>query len=193
MGVVYYLWRDDSKTAYELGKVWNWGVIFGCPRHTSVGTPMILKPRDAPECAELLRTHLVEEERALRAEFGGKPRDCAPLDYFTFVCTDIAAWSEGQPFEFISEHDGRLEHAHMEGYPNYKRTRKQTHTGSRYDAWKDHGPRCACEKPMLSDWPGNAMCVKCGCYKMCPVCGEYAVTGQVACAKHVHRVRKEDL
>lgn len=189
MGVLYYLWRDDNKTAYELGKSWTWGEIFGCPRHTSVGTPMILKPEDAPELAELLRMHLVEHEHSLAVEFGHEPRQVASLDYLAFVTADIARWSEGQPFEFISEHDHRYEAACMEGYPNF--TNRQFRTGSRFDAWLERGPRCECEEPTTADgFSRVAYCTTCGRYKMCPVCGEHAAVGQVACEKHVHRVRK---
>jgi hypothetical protein len=189
MGICYYLWRDDNKTVYELGKVWDWGSIFSSGR-ASTYTPMTLKPEDAPELAELLRAHLIEKDRKVRLEFGeAHGRTVTPLDYFAFVCADIARWSEGQPFEFISENDHRYENASMEGYPNY--TNRQFRTGSRFDAWLERGPRCECAEPKIDDWPGSPMCTTCGRYKMCPVCGEHVAPGQVACSKHVHRVQRK--
>jgi hypothetical protein len=198
MGTCYYLWREDNKTVYELGKSWNWGWAFGYERRPGRSDPMTLQPQDAPELAELLRTHLIEGERALRAEFGGTERDgdletdTLAIEYFAFVCADIARWSEGQPFEFISENDGRYENASMEAWDRCGHAgRASIRTGSRYDAWRDRGPRCACADPTVTDgFSSVAYCTTCHRYKMCPICGEFAAAGEVACDKHRHRVGK---
>jgi hypothetical protein len=191
MGTCYYLWRDDNKTAYDLGKEWSWGEVFGCPRHTSIGTPMTLAPQDAPELADLLLMHLAEKDRELREEFGDNhaPIDYyaqSRIDYYAFICADIARWSEGQPFEFISEHDHRYENASMDAYDRGQP--RGAVTGSRFNSWRARGPRCACADPTIDTlWSDVAYCTTCHRYKMCPICGEFAAAGEVACNKHRHR------
>lgn len=182
MGTCYYLWRDDNSTAYDLGKSYGWGDAFGCPRGTSIGAPMTLAPEDASELAELLVASLIER--------GYIKSELDRLDYYAFVAADVARWSEGKPFEFISEHDHRYEDACMDAYDRGAE-RETVVTGSRFESWQERGPRCACEEPDVAVDYTPAMCRKCGRYKMCPICGEHAAAGEVACEKHVHRARKK--
>jgi hypothetical protein len=184
MGTCYYLWRDDNKTVYDLDKSWNWGELFGRPRGASMGTPMTLAPQDAPELAELLLAHLIAEDYVDPG---------TSIEYYAFICADIARWSEGQPFEFISEHDHRYENASMDAWDRAGRDgRNAMHTGSRFDAWRDRGPRCACAEPVIDTlWSDVAYCSKCHRYKMCPICGEFAAAGEVACTKHRHRAGRK--
>lgn len=181
MGTCFYLWRDDNHTAYDLGKAWEWGWAFGYERRPGRSDPMTLSPEDAPELAELLLAHLVGK---------GYVEPGTSIEYYAFVCGDIARWSQGQIFEFISEHDHRYEDANMEAYDRDDTGRESVVTGSRFDAWRDRGPRCKCDgdpHPHVS--PGY--CVQCLRYKSCPICGKPAAMAERACNDHRHRAGKE--
>lgn len=121
MGTVYYLWRDDTREAYELGKSWHWEEVFVA--HPGRSEPMLVTVNEVDTLAELLC--------AAEAQYGSalKPDE---IDYFTWVARDIVRWSEGRLFEFVSEHDGRIESAQMEGWDERPPRHREYITGSRY-------------------------------------------------------------
>lgn len=131
MGVCYYLWREDNRTAYELGKSYGWDEPLG-QGYTGTGEPMTLKPEDAPTLAELLAAHLLEEGWWKAEDIKAADQNSPTGSYFGDVCADIARWSEGQPFVYVSENDGRIEDASMEAYDSKLGHERAWITGSRF-------------------------------------------------------------
>lgn len=86
MGTVYYLYRSDSQTAYELGKwAWSWADTLGG------GSPII-----------------VDDAQTLAAMLALSDPDTS-MDYLGRVAEDIVDWSAGMPFVFLDEHNPLIE------------------------------------------------------------------------------------
>lgn len=100
MGTCYYFWRDDNQTAFELGKAGELHALFEPTR------PVILMPDYAETFAELWAMEWA------RRYPGGLDAACTD-SLFRRVAADVIAWSEGQPIEYVDEHDGRIERAGM--------------------------------------------------------------------------------
>jgi hypothetical protein len=102
MGTCYFFFREDTKTGYDLGKVYGWSEFFG-------DDPWILKVEDVQELAGQLDKCLARE--GYRARY--------PLEWVSTVMTAAAVWSDGQPVRLVSEYHALIEDVVMEGYPNF--------------------------------------------------------------------------
>ena len=111
MGTCYYLIREDD-VVYDLGKAYGWGALFG-ESPTGVYAPMALRPEDADTLAELLEQHLLADGWWKREDTDRIP------GYLKRVCQDIADWSAGKAFVFVSEHSAQLERIEMRTYDEW--------------------------------------------------------------------------
>lgn len=110
MGTNYYLYRPDTRTAYDLGKVYEWRALFG---HEE----MALTPADAQTFAQLLRLHSPppawDPEEPAEVTNGAHT---TLSEYLNFVARDIIRWADGKLFRFASLDDGELERASMDAH-----------------------------------------------------------------------------
>ena len=74
---------------------------------------MTLQLEDADALADLLAQHLLARGWWQPSDFDRVP------GYLNQVCHDIADWSVGKAFEFVSEHSGRLESLYMRAYDEW--------------------------------------------------------------------------
>lgn len=99
MGTCYYLVRRDNRTGYDLGKSYGWDGAFAYP--------MVLKAADVDTLVDLI----VQTSKPY-----GWCQTKKDREYLRIVALDIVDWSEGQPFEYHSEHSGLVEDICMEGW-----------------------------------------------------------------------------
>lgn len=181
MGTCYYLWREDNRTAYDLGKAYGWGRVFGGDSTSGRDQPMTLTADDAIDCAARLCDALMLAGYAEPIEVENY------RSYYEAVCADIARWSDGKPFVFVSEHDGRIEDRSMQAYDEWidaGHPREHEHsddawiTGSRFKSshpeWPDEWPLIAERRehaPLVGKQGYNVKILGCRC--------GYQITGNV--------------
>lgn len=119
MGTIYYLWRDDNGTAYELGKLWDLRRVFDNERGRRYGeTINVVHEEDAGTLAELI-------ELALFGDHVNAPGEPSHFDiqWMQDIARDIARWSDGKPFRFLDDQAGELERAGDKEEQEYWRVR----------------------------------------------------------------------
>lgn len=128
MGTCYYLVRRDTRTVYDLGKAYFLHHAFGdvplCVTADDVDTLVSLIL--AAERGDLDGAHDVSLHR-------GPDAHDEHWAYWRAVALDVVDWSEGQPFEFHSEHSGLIEDIHMEGWDHDPKRERLYTTGDRHD------------------------------------------------------------
>ena len=166
MGTCYYLFRDDTGTAYDLGKAYGWGKAFGESPTGGDGDPMTLAPDEAPELAARLGDALMIAGYMEPVEIENY------RSYFEAVCSDVARWSDGKPFRFVSEHAGCIERAQD------TTTDDDWITGSRFKSehpeWPDEWPAIPERRehaPIVGKQGYNVTILGCRC--------GYQITGNV--------------
>lgn len=123
MGTTYYLWRDDTGTAYELGKNWELSQVFDAQRGIALGeTQSIVREQDADVLAEMIELALWTPALSRR-----EPTDL-DVQWTYDVALDIARWSEGQPFRFLSEHASEIERASDKAHEDFERVQRPSPT-----------------------------------------------------------------
>lgn len=137
MGNCYYLIRRDTRTAYGLGKAWFLSHVFGGRpgMRCDEGPPMCATPADVDTIVELIAA-------ADRGDFElahdvsihyGSRIDPDYAAYWRAVAADIVDWSEGQPFEFHSEHSGIYEEISMDAWDVVPWRHRLWQTGDRHN------------------------------------------------------------
>jgi hypothetical protein len=90
VGVEYYLARDDNKTLFDLGKVYEWiheDGVWPCDRQTQY----------IEADPEGLKTRLVKASSGFNIDDLDK--------YCLTVAERVIRWSDGKPFVCVSEYD----------------------------------------------------------------------------------------
>lgn len=105
MGTCYYLIREDNQTLYELGKTGEWHRAFSDARWIIVDSDSDHRDMVESLCSASERVGWNLEELT----DVGNGEWITNREYIRRVFADIVRWSDGQWFEFISEHDGRYE------------------------------------------------------------------------------------
>jgi len=118
MGTIFYLWRDDTETAYELGKHGELRDVFDRERGVRYGeVTNIVREQDADTLAELMELAIWQYDDR------GQPSD-ADIQWIQDVARDITRWSEGKPFRFLSEHASEIERASDRSYEEFDRVHR---------------------------------------------------------------------
>lgn len=133
MGTCYFLIRRDTMTGYDLGKAWELCRAFAPHQAVTGGQyeeTFVVTTSDVDTLAELMA--LASSGDLEIADVHRRPPDPEQLAYWRLVALDIVDWSEGQPFEFHSEHSGLYEDLTMDGWEDD--LQRIWETGDRHNA-----------------------------------------------------------
>ena len=129
MGTCYDLIRRDTMTGYDLGKAWHLHHVFEARGHA---IPMQVTLADVPELAELMARSERGDLEIANVHWSALEPD--RIAYWTLVAADIVDWSEGQPFEFHSEHSRLHEEISLESWDRDPPRKRLWTTGDRHDS-----------------------------------------------------------
>lgn len=130
MGTSYYLIRRDTRTVYELGRAYFLRQVFR-------ETPLRVTAGDVDTLVALILAAQrgdLDEVHDVSLHRGPDVADetCA---YWHAVVVDVVDWSEGQLFEFHSEHSGLYEEIMMHGCDYDPPCERLFRTGDRHDGF----------------------------------------------------------